>query len=118
MSFTKFENGIGSDLEYRPFGIDLSKLPRRSQHRIDGIKQLLDIAKSMEYELLKVDYHSGMIKLEWGAVALNWYTTTFTITVETPPKRDERCARQQHYKNLRFEQAKEIFENPLKFRKR
>jgi hypothetical protein len=72
----------------------------------------------MEYQLLKVDYNSGMIKLEWGAASLNWYTTTFTITVETPQKEGDKFPRQKHYKNCRFEQAKEVFENPLKFRKR
>lgn len=99
------------------YSINFRYFPRRSKLRIDGIKQLLSVAKSMEYELLKTDHYTGMIKLEWGAVSLNWYTTTFTITVETPPKEGERYPRQAHYKNCTFAQAKEIFENPLKFRK-
>lgn len=101
-----------------PYNIQFDRLPRKSKVRIDGIKQLLNIAHEMEYELLKVDYNSGMIKLECGAAALNWYTTTFTITVETPPKSGDRYPRQQHYKNCQFQKAKEIISNPLEFRKR
>jgi len=101
-----------------PYNIQFDRLPRRAQVRIDGIKTLLQLAHEMEYELLKVDYKLGMIKIEWGAVALYWYTTTFTITVETPPKAGDKYPRQQHYKNCQFQKAKEIISNPLEFRKK
>lgn len=100
------------------FNIQFGQLPRRAKIRIDGIKQLLDLAEVMEYEFLKIDYNNGLIQLEWGAAIVNLYTTTFTITVQTPPKEGERYPRQKHYKNCTFALAKEIFENPLKFRKR
>lgn len=102
-----------------PYNIQFDRLPRRSQIRIDGIKGLLELAHEMEYELLKVEYNNGMIQLEWGAARVNWYTTTFTIIVQTPPKEGQYGnSNQAHYKNCQFKKAKEIISNPLEFRKR
>jgi len=87
--------------------VDYEKLPHRGY---DNAHKYVDFLDDFGYVILKVDYHTGMIRAEKDKVQVNFYTTTKTITTEMHhPKKGKT---QLHRKKCNWGEIEKILQNP------
>ena len=83
--------------------VDINKLPKKSQHKKRDIEKVIVNSKDKLYEIIKIEYPSGLIRFEHLMICglfINYYTTSGTITIEF---RKVNCInRQYHSRKLNF----------------
>lgn len=92
--------------------IEMELLPLKSQRRKRDIELIVLESEKLGYELIKVDYSTGMIRFyqRVNLVAVNIYTTTLTVTTEIfHPKKGKS---QLHRKRLSVSDIVKVLENP------
>lgn len=89
--------------------INIEQLPKRAHRKKSELRLILDYAKLIFWNIVKVDYHTGLIRFENGGVNINLYTTTFTVSTELyHPKRGKS---QLHRKGLTAAEIIQVFKN-------
>jgi hypothetical protein len=96
--------------------VKIDKLPKKAQHKRRQIESVLKCCEDHIYSIVKIDYNSGLIRFEnlsINTLFLNFYSTSFTITVEH--RAEGQTNKQIHFKKINHKLIKEILKDPLNF---
>lgn len=88
--------------------INYEDLPKKSF--IPDVKEIVIFAKENGYSIFNIDYKTGLIQFRSGAVKINLYSTSFTMTTQMDHPKQGKT--QLHRKGLTLLQIKEVFINP------
>lgn len=97
-------------MQYKGQEVDLNALPRKAIRNRNLTALVLNNAEALGYDLIKIDYNTGLLRFEKEGVNINYYTTSKTVTTElNHPKKGKT---QLHRKHLCREQVMEVFKTP------